>query len=45
MNTNIFSKSRRIFIRREKARIRRNVPDLKEQEELISGLYPTIHKV
>ena len=37
-----FSKSRRIFIRREKARIRRNVFDLKEQEKLISGLYPAV---
>ena len=31
MNTKILSKSRKIFIRREKARIRRNVFDLKEQ--------------
>jgi hypothetical protein len=37
-----FSKSRRIFIRREKARIRRNVFDLKEQEKLISALYPAV---
>lgn len=39
MNTNKLSKSTRIFIRREKVRIRRNVSDLKEQEKLISGLY------
>ena len=41
MNTNNLSKSKKIFIRREKARIRRNVSDLKEQKKLISGLYPT----
>jgi len=44
MNTNILSKSRKIFIRREKARIRRNVFDLKEQEKLISELYLTVHQ-
>jgi hypothetical protein len=43
MNTKILSKSRKIFIRREKARIRRNVFDLKEQEKLISGLYQQFH--
>ncbi len=43
MNTKKLSKSTRIFIRREKARIRRNVFDLKEQEKLISELYPKIH--
>ncbi|MEK7519196.1 MAG: hypothetical protein AAB565_00190 [Patescibacteria group bacterium] len=32
-------KSIRKFIRREKARIRRQVLDLKEQEKLISDLY------
>ncbi len=32
-------KSLRKFIRREKARIRREVLDLKKQEELISELY------
>jgi len=32
-------KSLRKFIRREKARIRREVLDLKEQEKLISELY------
>jgi len=32
-------KSQRIYIRREKARIRREVLDLKEQEKLISELY------
>jgi hypothetical protein len=41
MNTNNLSKSKKIFIRREKARIRRNVLDLKEQKKLINGLYPT----
>ena len=39
MKTNRLSKSTRIYIRREKARIRRDVFDLKEQEKLISGLY------
>ena len=39
MNTNKLSKSIRIFIRREKARIRRSVSGLKEQEKLISELY------
>jgi len=39
MNTNKLSKSIRIFIRREKARIRRSVSSLKEQEKLISELY------
>jgi hypothetical protein len=39
MKTNRLSKSTRIFIRRQKARIRRDVFDLKEQEKLISGLY------
>jgi hypothetical protein len=42
MNTNHISKSRKTFIRREKARIRRDVFDLKEQEKLISALYPII---
>ncbi len=32
-------KSARKFIRKEKARIRREVLDIKEQEKLISGLY------
>ena len=43
MNTKKLSKSIRIFIRREKARIRRSVFDLKEQEKLISGLYQQFH--
>jgi hypothetical protein len=43
MNTIVISKSRKIFLRREKARIRKNVFDLKEQDRLISGLYSTIH--
>jgi len=43
MNTKILSKSRKIFIRREKARIRRNVLNLEEQEKLISGLYQQFH--
>ncbi len=40
MDTFKFSKSKKIFNRREKARIRRDVFDLKEQEKLISALYP-----
>ena len=40
MNTHNIPKSRKIYIRREKARIRRNVFNLKEQEKLISALYP-----
>jgi hypothetical protein len=43
MNTNKLSKSIRTFIRREKARIRRDVSDLKEQEKLISELYQKVH--
>jgi hypothetical protein len=42
MNTNVLSRSRKIFIRREKARIRRNIFDFKEQEKLISGLYSPV---
>jgi len=37
-------KSIRKFIRREKARIRREVLDIKEQEKLISQLYQRIFK-
>jgi hypothetical protein len=44
MNTNNISKSRKTFIRREKARIRRSVLDIKEQEKLINGLYPTVNQ-
>ena len=43
MHTNKLSKSARTFIRREKARIRQDVSDLKEQEKLIRGLYPIAH--
>jgi hypothetical protein len=43
MNAKILSKSREIFIRRDKARIRRDVFDIKEKRKLISGLYPTVH--
>ncbi|MFQ6049443.1 MAG: hypothetical protein ACE5J0_00140 [Candidatus Paceibacterales bacterium] len=38
------SKSLRKFIRREKARIRREVLDLKEQEKLIQELYQKYFK-
>lgn len=43
MNTKKLSKSIRKFIREEKARIRRKVLDLKEQEKLISELYQKFH--
>jgi hypothetical protein len=33
------SKSMRVFIRREKARIRRGILSFAKQEEFISGLY------
>jgi len=38
-------KSLRKFIRKEKARIRREVLDLKEQERLISELYQKFIKI
>jgi len=38
-------KSLRKFIRREKARIRREVLDLKEQEKLIQELYKKFLKI
>ena len=37
-------KSIRKFIRREKARIRREVLDVKKQEELIEGIYKKFSK-
>ncbi|MBZ9578022.1 hypothetical protein KJA13_03210 [Patescibacteria group bacterium] len=37
-------KSLRKFIRKEKARIRREVLDMKEQEKLISELYQRLTK-
>jgi len=43
MNTKKLSKSIRKFIREEKARIRREVLDLKEQEKLINELYQKFH--
>jgi len=43
MNTKKLSKSIRKFIREEKARIRRKVLDLKEQEKLINELYQKFH--
>jgi len=42
MNINHISKSRKTFIRKEKARIRRDVIDIKEQDKLISALYPAL---
>jgi hypothetical protein len=44
MDTFKISKSRKIFNRREKARIRRDVFNLKEQEKMISALYPVNHQ-
>ena len=43
MKTKKLSKSIRKFIREEKARIRRKVLDLKEQEILINELYQKFH--
>jgi len=45
MNTRNISKSRKTFIRREKARIRRSIMGSSEKEKLISGLYPTDNQV
>ena len=39
------SKSLRKYIRREKARIRREVLDMKEQERLINELYQKFFKI
>jgi len=43
MNTKKLSQSIRKFIRKEKARIRREVLDLKEQGKLINELYQKYH--
>jgi len=43
MDKKKFSKSTKIFIRKEKARIRRTVSDSTEQESLIKGLYQQVH--
>jgi hypothetical protein len=42
MNINHISKSRKTFIRKEKARIRREINDVSEQNKLISALYPAL---
>jgi len=42
MNINHISKSRKTFIRKEKARIRREINDVSEQDKLISALYPAL---
>lgn len=39
MNDMILSKSARIYIRKEKARIRREISDVQKQQEFIQGLY------
>ena len=39
MSAQQLSKSRRIFIRRAKMRIRKNISDKKEQEKQITALY------
>ena len=44
MNTAKLPKSIRIFIRREKARIRREVSDLTKRRELIDALTRQFHK-
>ena len=44
MNKIIVSDSRKKYLRKEKARIRRDVFDVKEQEKLISALYPAVRK-
>ena len=43
-NTKELSKSVRRFIRREKARIRRDVSDLSEQQKLLNALNLQFHK-
>ena len=43
MNTKKLSKSIRKFIRKEKARIRREVLDLKKRQELINELNQQFH--
>lgn len=43
MDNNRLSKSTREFIRREKARICRDIIDLKEQEKLIEALHSKAH--
>jgi hypothetical protein len=42
MNTKVPTKSGKIFIRSDKAHIRRAVFNLKEQEKLISAFYTTV---
>jgi len=44
MNGKGISQSQKKFNRKEKARIRRSVMDVKEQEKLIKGLYPSANK-
>lgn len=39
-----FPKSIRKYIRKEKARIRREILDLEKQEKLIQELYQKLHK-
>jgi hypothetical protein len=43
MNTKKLPKSIRKFIRKEKARIRREVLDLEKRQELINGLNQQFH--
>jgi len=45
MNTKELSKSSRTFVRREKARIRREVVDSKEQQKLVNELNLRFHHV
>ena len=44
MDTKKLSKSTRKFIRVEKARIRREASDIKEQDRLINELYQRFHQ-
>ncbi len=44
MNTKELSKSIRTYVRREKARIRREVVDSKEQQKLVNELNLQFHK-
>ncbi len=44
LNKIIVSNSRKKYLRKEKARIRRDVFDVIEQDKLISALYPSVRK-
>ena len=44
MNTKELSKSTRTFVRREKARIRRDITDATEQQKALNVLHLQFHK-